>query len=262
MPWIEAGCAPKSCKLRKTFRNNAVRCTGRTSMSWAGWWVQQNRSENEVRKRVTFQIYTGALHITRYTFFIFFCMRSDNCLCPWFLLALAACTQSTLSFSLCLSLIYYVSFWIESRRVVTIVRLIFYFICLICLSSVSGPNDVQCPFPQRVREDNEEKGLFLLQLVWSFLFFFAQARLFCNSKLHSVIFYAKSKENANLMLSPFSIGKKLTLACVVVFWLLVLSRLFTVLRPFSSLANVVLFLVSRPSRNRIDGGEEKEKLID
>lgn len=38
-----------------------------------------------------------------------------------------------------------------------------------------------------------------------------------------------------------------TLACVAVFWLLILSRLFTVLRPFNSLANVVLFLVSRPS---------------
>lgn len=39
----------------------------------------------------------------------------------------------------------------------------------------------------------------------------------------------------------------LTRACVCEFWLLVLSRLFTVLKPFNNLANVVLFFVSRPS---------------
>lgn len=39
----------------------------------------------------------------------------------------------------------------------------------------------------------------------------------------------------------------LTRTCVCEFWLLVLSRLFTVLKPFNNLANVVLFFVSRPS---------------
>ena len=39
----------------------------------------------------------------------------------------------------------------------------------------------------------------------------------------------------------------LTLTCVCVFWLFVLSRLFTVFRPFNNLANVVLFFVSLPS---------------
>lgn len=39
----------------------------------------------------------------------------------------------------------------------------------------------------------------------------------------------------------------LTRTCVCEFWLVVLSRLFTVLKPFNNLANVVLFFVSRPS---------------
>lgn len=51
----------------------------------------------------------------------------------------------------------------------------------------------------------------------------------------------------------------LTLACVCVFWLFVLSRLFTVLRPFNNLANVVLFFVSLPSVKAMvwDGREKR-----
>lgn len=72
-------------------------------------------------------------------------------------------------------------------------------------------------------------------------------RHFINHKLRTPI------RSVSFSLSHSLHGEKamclfvLTLTCVCVFWLFVLSRLFTVLRPFNNLANVVLFFVSLPS---------------